>query len=337
MSGYLTNLVARTIEPVVSVQPRLTPLFGPVTDDVREPMPAQVAEINPSSELPQSLIAAPLVQRPSHIEQNSSPVNPRRSAKQERHLDVPPSERLPHNERHYPQPNAQVPENRMEDPAKRAEPIEFREQSTRSAVVQREQPELPVQKINDNRPGLENRETTIVRERRKDQEPEKISKIVAQPLDGNEESKRVYSREHTSDPPENRVRQSSLSTELEALRRDVQQFQERILPSPGRTREAHQGDSRTWEPAPVSPKTSLEVPEDRRDHVLETRRLTPRQTERSREEQSAQQPEQIIQVTIGRIEVRTGQPSQLPKKAAAQAATLGLNEYLRQRSGRSHG
>lgn len=120
--------------------------------------------------------------------------------------------------------------------------------------------------------------------------------------------------------------QARLHGEVEPAReeRSPESFSPRVdITRRRREREERDGEAasaRRREPAaPIMPQT-LRAPAP----------LTPR---RAPDEAPTNAPAPTIQVTIGRVEVRaTNQPAP-PRQASAQAPRLGLEEYLRRRSG----
>jgi hypothetical protein len=134
---------------------------------------------------------------------------------------------------------------------------------------------------------------------------------------------------------EESTREPSLSKGLEALRRDVQRFREQYPSLAGKTPQHREEAPLALKAVLVKPAAVHEVQESRRDQGFPTRVLTPRLVEKSPAEQGLEGSEPTIHVTIGKIEVRTGPPSQPAKKGMTPSSMLSLNEYLRQRSGRS--
>jgi hypothetical protein len=334
MSTYLTNLVMRTIEPVVSVQPRLAPLFGPVSDEQHQPLAEQMKETKDAFD---AASAEPLALRPSSTEGNAFPQHPTRSFKDRQHFDQGESEEPRPVEKGDLRPRTEILTNPIADPAKTAEQILGHEPVKQARVEPERALEPSGEEAPRRTPPPQFREGIVERERPPQWEQRAISpvKITAAPSESNAESRNVVPAEQGSRELEDSTQEPSLVKGLNELRRDVQRLREQFPPLPVKTSEEQENVSLALKPSDVRPSEFHEIQEGRRSHDFETRVLRPRLIERTREEQLSPGPEPTIQVTIGRIEVRTGPPSPPSKKVATPAATLSLREYLRQRSGRS--
>jgi hypothetical protein len=338
MSAYLTNLVTRTIEPVVPLQPRLTPLFAPVSVPSHDPFPAPVEETEVRLERPEAAVAAPRLREPIGFERTAIPANPTHSFEKGQPLDREVSRETRPREKAGRLPGAETPVNTNSDIREKVgERSEGRAPVRPALRVENRGLDAPVPQ--ESAPTQSQVGETVVRREPltpHEEQGASPSRVIGVPSEAAESRNVDVERDRPrARKLEESTRELSLSKGLEALRRDVQRFREQYPSLAVKTSQHREEAPLALKAAVVKPAAVHEVQESRRDQGFPTRVLTPRQVEKSRAQQGLEGSEPTIHVTIGKIEVRTGPPSQPAKKGVTPSSTLSLNEYLRQRSGRS--
>jgi len=315
MSGYLSNLISRTFEPQVAVQPRLAPMFGALGPELER----STAKLPLEEE---SLVeAAPRIARiPIRLDTPAeTPANNRAAARQvtpteparpalapiddidtllgnaAHRLSSPDSnlrsESLPSA------PRLDESARQMMSPPK-AEPPALDAKRVTTKPPAAIEPETKVLQVFELRP-VEAMPMPTLRAEMRSQDVAPSAKAPSEPI-LRSDVERYYSRNQPQDSKEHDGPRPSA----------VGQVRQPMIAFPSKRAEA----DRPSAPAPRIIPARSEL------------RVAPTQ-------QPAPAPQPTIHVTIGRIEVRAATPAQPNKSARAPSAVLGLEEYLRQRSG----
>jgi hypothetical protein len=315
MSGYLSNLISRTFEPQVAVQPRLAPLFGPLGPELERstaklPLEEEsLVEADPS--IARTPIRLDMPAEPPAINRAAArqvtPTEPGKPAP----APIDDIDTLPGNTAHRlssPDPNLRsesLPSApRLDEPARQV-----------MSPPKGEPPALDAKPVTAKPPAaieLETKVLQVVELRAVEPTPmstpraEMRSPDVAPAAKAPSESilrsdvERYYSRNQPPDSKEHDGPRPSA----------VGQVGQRVTAFPSRRAEANRPQAPT--PRIIPARSELRV---------------------AAQQPPAPAPQSTIHVTIGRIEVRAATPAQPNKPARAPSAVLGLEEYLRQRSG----
>jgi hypothetical protein len=316
MSGYLASLISRTFEPQVAVQPHLAPLFGPSGPEpgwstARLPIEEEsVVEVVPRTarslirlDTPADTPAAVGARKATPTVLPAAPAEPAPARTSDgdtlpdhaaHRLSSPDPK--PHSER-PPAPRLDESTGQVRSPSKIELPALAAKPVTTKPVAGTE-------------PATEIRE--VVELRVIDAAPRAKPRAEMQKLDV------VPAREAPLEPTVRNVVERYYS------RSQPQAAEDHDAPRPpaaGQYRQAVTG-------FPASPAAAERAP-------APSPRIIPARAERNAAApfQPAPAAEPSIQVTIGRIEVRAAAPAQPQKPARTPSAVLGLEEYLRQRSG----
>jgi len=321
MSGYLTNLIARTFEPSAAVRPRLAPLFGtPPRDPDWQAASAQL-DVHPSiseqspHELPTTSVATAIQQeaKARTAAPRSKEPPPNRGSEdnkigQREKLDIQASIIKPvQNEEHLDRPT--LPE------ALPPKAVDSRQLTISETHPLGNPLLLPTE-----------REVSASKSRREDlTELAKISggpdRAVVVPPDVKPNTSKP-----TASPDQVPSRLS------EGLRSDLQLYYSVDRPRLGGFLDPI---------ADVVPAKPVLVPENQQSHFAagsETARfksLSPPGSWHTVERTSPTPPEPTIHVSIGRVEVRAIWQPPAKNSPRPPSTGIGLEEYLRRRSGRT--
>jgi hypothetical protein len=352
MSGYLTNLIMRTFEPTVEVQPQLTPLFGPPSVGPGWLVPSPVDEAEAKAE--ENERVAPTLPAPSAstIEQTSSPLTLAHASPTRPLAELGESEEQRLQEEHTVRalpisPVVRIASSRRElsGETRRREP-EF-EGPHRNPDAQKNTSPVaandvghPVQagpsKTENMAAGQSQSPDSVpARAHATRMEPAILSNTIHLGMEATAEP--TILQRYDSEQTPMSIPGPSLSMEMGRLRQDIDSFYSRAaslsLEEAGSVEEM----PRPQKPVAVTGSLLRRAQEVHSTPPSATQVAQVRQKETIPAEQVAQSPQPTIQVTIGRIEVRAASPGQAAKKSQAPTRTLGLDEYLRRRSGRSQG
>jgi hypothetical protein len=338
MSGYLTSLVRRAAAPELSVRPRLASRFGPPTPaprlDVPEPFaddksgeeiiehasraetrqarhPSRPAPSSPAAEtLPRDALVSPRpVATPAQTEVTAVLTEVVRPSPEQMAAPLQPFDSVP-----PPEPKAIEPERAVRvsgdsDQARRDAPVSMplrsRSQAeSTSAEHLRQTPTVPRDRV----------ATRVSVEVRKTMASDRTSPAP----------RAIEDRTHDRQPPD-RDDQPLPTTRAEVA--------SRLVEPP--TQAKRLGDDRSEDPAdhPVVSRSREPSEANREPSPLARSRVLPgRRSDDSARRPST--PEPIIQVTIGRVEVRASASPEPRQKPRAVSGATSLDDYLRQRTGR---
>jgi hypothetical protein len=315
MSGYLASLISRTFEPQVAVQPHLAPLFG-----ASGPEPGRSTARLPIEEESVAEVVPRVVRSPIHLDTSAeAPVAVGVKKVTPTVLPEAPAELAP------PPNNARdtLPDNTAH------------RSSSPDPKLHSERP--PASRLDES--------TRQVRSSSKIEPPALAAKpVTAKPVAGTEPATEI--REvvelRVIDPlprakPRTEMQRQDVVPAGEApleptLRSDVERYYSRNQPQAAEDHDAPRPPAAGQYRQAVTGFPSRPAAAERAPAPAP--RIIPARAERKA---AAPYPPDLsqptIQVTIGRIEVRAAAPAQPHKPARAPSAVLGLEEYLRQRSG----
>lgn len=334
MSGYLSSLVMRTIEPVVSIRPRLTPLYGLVPEESQEPLPTPIEETKEATELPLAATTSPILPLPSPATNSAV----RFDLKRDHPVDLSKPEGRLEDERFGARsvgsehlPGAEVPTSLAAHPLKSGErPIdtaaflEPRSDRTRPEELRTDQ--------EGKKPKRSFTATIVENEGAPERRKKTVSPAQNTQLPMAADAKAIAPQANPSLQVQNQVQKPSQAKSAITARPSAEETQGTIAALSFAARELRQREFLPWKPMEVSPPMPSEFRQGQQGRSFETRLAPPRQKEMMGNEPVLKPLEPTIQVTIGRVEVRAESLSLPAKKAAARTPTLSLSDYLRQRS-----
>ena len=337
MSAYLTSLVTRAIEPVTSLRPKLPPLFGSVSRDQQEPVSAQVEESNIKEARVDEVPTDLPVPKQSPIGENAPRFAPTYSIEKKRQSDESQSKEQPYQEERTPRQNADGSANPIIFRAKAVDEIQVDDPVARDGFAEGPVHEVPNQRPSEKTATPQYREVIVQREPGTELEYGNASlpRRPCLPSAAEVETRPADPVKASRTESENISNDSSLTTQLEALRLDIRRFRTQIAPPPVSPRIEREPPAPSGKPSKVTPAARHEPQAERGRPDFETPILLPRQKEWTLE-RLPEQPQPTVHVTIGKIEIRAEPTPQPTRKTAASAtAPLSLSEYLRRRSARS--
>jgi len=325
MSGYLSNLISRTFEPQVAVQPSLAPLFGRLDPELEsstaklplegESLVEAVPSIARTPTRPDTPAEAPTIDR-AGARQVTPTERPKPASAPIDEIDTPAantthrlsspdpslrSESLPSAPR-LDEPARQV----MSPPKREPPPLTAEAVTTKPAAVE---PATEVLQVFELR-AVERTPMPTPRAEVRSQDVAPAAKAPTEPvLRGDVE--RYYSRNQPLGSKEHDGPRPSAVRQVRSNEKNyIFDGSQPMTAFPSRRAEADRSP-------PPPPRI---IPARSEPRVAPTQPPAPA-------------PQPTIHVTIGRIEVRAATPAQPNKPARAPSAVLGLEEYLRQRSG----
>jgi len=343
MSGYLTSLVRRAMAPELSVRPRLPSMFGPppmpgprldsampVVEDegVEETITPRRGKADART-LRAAAPASPAAAPEPPMPEATAPARPSAPPRPERHaIRSARPDAAAETDRPSPQ-QADAPRDEPSAPPEERRAVELRQPirdvAERDAAEQEQQvPALP-RLLGARTPDERSSEPSNARVARPIVSPDRIEvKDAAKDDRGHPvpsapaDRPRLPQRADRVDPALRVTRTEIMPRPAEQAPHSVGRDRDDQVTADAReTAPAREPGRAPGEPLPVRSRLSL----------------PPRRDDRAAERPTA--PDPIIQVTIGRVEVRAStspEPRQKPRPANGAGS---LDDYLRQRSGRS--